>query len=124
MLSDRCKRRRRRLAVVVSVTFCVAQALAEPEQSPPTADSAALAPATRAAVGKLIDDSVHNGKAYDYDEQLADMIGPRLTGSANYQHAVAWAEQQFGTLGLADVHEEEWVIPATWEPEQQASGHL
>ncbi|MGA8041860.1 MAG: M20/M25/M40 family metallo-hydrolase, partial [Terracidiphilus sp.] len=57
------------------------------------------------------------GKAYPYDEHLADDIGPRLTGSANYEKAVAWAEDEFKRLGLKNVHGEEWVIPATWEPE-------
>jgi len=28
-------------------------------------------------------------------------------------HAAAWAEQQFKSLGLQNVHTEEWTIPAT-----------
>ena len=52
------------------------------------------------------------------------MIGPRLTGSANYMRAAEWAEQQFKALGLASVHTEEWTIPATWEPEVPATGRI
>lgn len=65
-----------------------------------------------------------HGKAYEYDRQLADEIGPRLTGSDNYVHSVRWAEQQFQQLGLSNIHTESWKIPATWEPEEPAVGHL
>lgn len=64
------------------------------------------------------------GKAYQYDEHLADDIGPRLTGSANYEKAVAWAEDEFKRLGLKNVHGEEWVIPATWEPEGPVTAEM
>src|ERR1700740_754513 len=43
---------------------------------------------TRSAVQKIIGDTLVNGQASEYDRQLADEIGPRLTGSANYLKAV------------------------------------
>lgn len=86
--------------------------------------AAVVSPETREAVRLLIGDSILNGKAYDYDGQLADMIGPRLTGSANYMRAAEWAQEQFKALGLANVHAEEWTIPATWEPDGPATGHI
>lgn len=64
------------------------------------------------------------GKAYEYDEHLADEIGPRLTGTANYEKAVAWAEDQFKQLGLKHVHSESWTIPATWEPEGPVTAEM
>ena len=64
------------------------------------------------------------GKAYEYDEHLADDIGPRLTGSANYEKAVSWAEDKFKQMGLKNVHGEEWVIPATWEPEGPVTAEM
>lgn len=63
------------------------------------------------------------GKAYAYDEHLADDIGPRLTGSENYVKAAAWAEDEFKAMGLKNVHGEPWTIPATWEP-VSASAHM
>ncbi len=60
------------------------------------------------------------GQAYEYDRHLADGIGPRLTGSANYVRAAEWAEAEFKRLGLKNVHGESWEIPATWEPETTA----
>ncbi len=64
------------------------------------------------------------GKAYEYDRELADEIGPRLTGSANYVQATDWAVAEFKRLGLSTVHKEGWTIPATWEPENLASARM
>ena len=64
------------------------------------------------------------GQAYEYDRHLADEIGPRLTGSANYVRAAEWAEAEFKRLGLTNVHGEPWEIPATWEPETGAVARL
>lgn len=64
------------------------------------------------------------GKAYDYDRVLADDYGPRLTGSANYEKAAAWAAGEFQRLGLSNVHLEPWEIGATWEPETWASAEI
>jgi len=93
-------------------------------QSAPGSKPFAVSPETRDAVRQLIGDSILNGKAYEYDAYLADRIGPRLTGSPNYMHAVEWAKQQFESLGLANVHTEDWTIPATWEPDVEATGHI
>ncbi|HEU4635253.1 MAG TPA: M20/M25/M40 family metallo-hydrolase [Edaphobacter sp.] len=91
--------------------------------------SAALAqipvsPQTRTEVADLIGDIMVNGQAYEYDRQLSDTIGPRLTGSDNYVHAVGWAQEKFRALGLANVHTEAFTIPATWEPEVPAVGKI
>lgn len=64
------------------------------------------------------------GRAYEYDRALADGIGPRLTGSANYQKAADWAVAQFTALGLTDVHREPWTIPNTWQPDGPATARL
>lgn len=93
-------------------------------QSPAPGASFTVSPETREAVRQIIGDSVLNGKAYEYDGHLTDMIGPRLTGSSNYMNAVEWAGQQFKELGLSNVHTEEWTMPATWEPDGPATGQI
>jgi hypothetical protein len=65
-----------------------------------------------------------SGKAYEYDRQLADEIGPRLTGSANYVKATEWASAEFKRVGLSNVHLEPWEIPATWEPETVTTARI
>jgi hypothetical protein len=101
--------------------------VASPRTPAPTTAPATpftVSPETREAVRQLIGDSLLNGTSYAYEAYLADLIGPRLTGSANYTHAVVWAEQQFKDLGLSNVHTEEWTIPATWENVGPATGRL
>jgi carboxypeptidase Q len=104
------------LALLFTPALGTAQSPAHPAFS--------VSPETRDAVRQLIGDSILNGKAYDYDAHLADMIGARLTGSSNYLRAVDWARQQFTALELVNVHTEEWTIPATWEPENAAVGRI
>jgi carboxypeptidase Q len=104
----------------VSLLFLALGFAAAQSSTPPPA----VSPETRDAVRQLVGDSIVNGKAYEYDGHLADMIGPRLTGSSNYMRAAEWAEQQFKALGLAHVHTELWTIPATWEPDGPATGHI
>ncbi|HEV3151969.1 MAG TPA: M20/M25/M40 family metallo-hydrolase [Acidobacteriaceae bacterium] len=93
-------------------------------QQPSAGSAVPVSAETHAALQQLIGNSLLDGQAYEYDRQLADMIGPRLTGSTNYMHAAEWAEQQFKSLGLKNVHTEEWTIPATWEPEGPAAGRI
>jgi len=83
-----------------------------------------VSPETRANVAHIIGDIMVNGQAYEYDRQLADTVGPRLTGSDNYVHAVSWAEEKFHALGLSNVHTEPFNMPATWEPETPATGRI
>ncbi|HMH16338.1 MAG TPA: M28 family peptidase [Edaphobacter sp.] len=92
--------------------------------SPCAHAQSSVSPETRAAVRQLVGDIIVNGKAYDYDRQLADNIGPRLTGSDNYVHAVSWATEQFNSLGLVNVHTEPFTMPALWEPEVLATGRI
>src|ERR1700761_9619323 len=80
--------------------------------------------ASQPSLVKLAGQLLVAGKAYEYDRQLADEIGPRLTGSANYVKATDWAVAEFTRLGLANVHKESWEIPATWEPETVAIGRI
>ena len=111
-----------------TVTLCLALVLTAQAPVLAQSSSAPAAPTvsneTREAVRRLLGESLLNGKAYAFDEQLADGIGPRLTGSANYMRAAAWAVEQFKSFGLANVHTEEWTIPAAWEPDAPATGHL
>ena len=83
-----------------------------------------VSPETRTAVAHIIGDIIVNGQAYEYDRQLADNIGPRLTGSDNYVRAVAWAQEQFKSLGLANVHTEPFTLKAAWEPDGPAIGRI
>jgi carboxypeptidase Q len=113
-----------RLKLFACVTLLFFVPLLVFAQSSATGGPFSISPETRDAVRQLIGDSVLDGKAYEYDGHLADMIGPRLTGSANFMRAAEWVEQQFKALGLANIHTEQWTIPATWEPDVPATGRI
>jgi hypothetical protein len=46
---------------------------------------------------------------------LSDVIGPRLTGSANLKRANDWAAEKMRSYGLSNVKLEAWELPAGWE---------
>jgi hypothetical protein len=100
--------------LLCTTLFVFAPVLALAQSSAGTSFS--VSPETREAARAIIGDSTLNGKAYSYEGDLADTIGARLTGSSNYMRAADWAVQQFKSLGLTNVHTEEWTIPSTWEP--------
>jgi hypothetical protein len=81
-------------------------------------------PADQSSLVRLGGQLLVAGKAYEYDRELADEIGPRLTGSANYVKATDWAVKEFTRLGLSNIHKEAWEIPATWEPETVATARM
>src|SRR5271170_8402716 len=96
-----------RLCLTLIAAALAPCALAQTSPTP-----APVSPETRAAIRQLIGDIMVNGQAYEYDRQLADGIGPRLTGSDNYVHAVSWAQDQFHTLDLTNIHTESFSMTA------------
>jgi len=112
------------LSLALAVLLVSPAAAVAQSQASGAAPSPTVSAETREAIQRLIGDSMLNGKAYAYDGYLADRIGPRLTGSANYMRAAEWAVEQFKSLGLANVHTENWTIDATWEPAGPATGHI
>ena len=83
-----------------------------------------ISPETRSAMEHIAGSILVGGHAYNYDEQLADNIGGRLTGSDAYNKGVAWGVEQFKALGLKNVHTEAWTIPDAWEPETLATAEM
>lgn len=112
-----------RLAPALLLASTLTPSFAQTPHPPPAPTAPTVTEATRTAIRQLLGDILLNGQAYEYDRQLADTIGPRLTGSPNYMRAADWAQQHFRELGLSNVHTEDWTIPATWEP-VSASGHI
>jgi len=48
-------------------------------------------------------------------QHLCDVIGPRVTGSANLEKANRWAAEKMKEYGLTNVKLEPWEIPVAWE---------
>jgi hypothetical protein len=64
---------------------------------------------------RIIDDAKKGSEILTNLTYLSDMIGPRLTGSANLKRACEWAAGKMKEYGLDNVHLEPWTIPEGWE---------
>lgn len=114
---------KRNLTATTLLILCTAAMQAQ-TAAPATSPIGTPDMAENAALVKLGGQIMLAGKGYEYDRVLADDIGPRLTGSANYVKAAEWATGEFTRLGLSNVHREPWEISATWEPETYATASI
>ncbi len=73
-----------------------------------------------AAVTRIRDESFNRSKAQETLSNLADEIGPRLTGSPNHRRAAEWAKKQFESMGLANVRIEPVPFGRGWVLERVA----
>ncbi len=111
-------------APVAALAFAAVPAVVVAQASAPAAPPAQLSPSTDAALVKLGGQLMLADKAYEYDRHLSDDIGPRLTGSGNYDKAVDWAVSEFKRMGVSNVHRDPWQINATWQPEVWATAEM
>ena len=63
---------------------------------------------------KISDEILLHGEAYENLRELTQDIGNRLSGSENYEKAVAWAEQKLKEAGADKVWLQEVMVPV-WE---------
>ena len=66
------------------------------------------------AVDAMIAEGMQRSHAGADLEYLADVIGPRLTGSAALKRANDWTAERFREYGLANVHLEPWRFGQRW----------
>jgi carboxypeptidase Q len=64
---------------------------------------------------KIMADAKNGSEIMKNLQYLSDVLGPRLTGSANLKRANEWTAKQMENYGLSNVHLEPWEIPAGWE---------
>lgn len=58
-------------------------------------------------IRKLFDEALSNGRSYQMLDQLANGIGPRLSGSAGAEAAVEWGRKEMTAMGFDSV----WLQP-------------
>jgi carboxypeptidase Q len=83
---------------------------AEPPAAPAQANPEAVA-----LDQKLIAEAKNGSEILANLTYLSDVIGPRLTGSANLKRANEWAAEKMKSYGLTNVHLEAWEMPVGWE---------
>jgi hypothetical protein len=64
---------------------------------------------------RILDDATKGSQIIANLTYLSDMIGPRLTGSANLKRATEWGAAKMKEYGLTNVHLEPWTIPEGWQ---------
>ena len=71
-------------------------------------------PVDRATIAKIRDEGLNHSQVAATFNQLANVIGPRLTGSPAFKRAADWAEARLKSYGLAAVHQESWPFGRGW----------
>jgi len=59
-------------------------------------------------IGRIRDEGSRHSHIMEYGSGLADGIGPRLTGSPEFERGARWCIVQLKNMGVADAHEESW----------------
>jgi carboxypeptidase Q len=83
------------------------------QQAPPP-KSKLITAETVAADQKILAEIKDHNEIMANLEYLSDMIGARLTGSANLTKASHWTQEKFTGYGLENVHLEPWTIAHAW----------
>ncbi|MEO2091015.1 MAG: M28 family peptidase, partial [Gemmataceae bacterium] len=107
---------RRLAAASLLLALSAGVMFAESPKDNKPADKADAAAADPVALDKkIIADIKANSHVSKNLQHLCDVIGPRLTGSANLKKANEWAAEKMKEYGLTNVKLEPWEIPVGWE---------
>ena len=93
---------RRMGSILVAVTLLVGFALAQSEKI------------DYVTIGKIRDEGMNRSQVMDHVSWLADVYGPRTTGSPMIQQASEWAMKTMTSWGLSNVHQERWKFGKGW----------
>jgi hypothetical protein len=74
-------------------------------------------------LGRIREEGLQRSQVMQTLSWLADVHGPRLTGSPGFKSAGAWAVEQMTKWGLANVRYEPWRMGRSWSLER-FSGHM
>ena len=67
-----------------------------------------------ATIGRIRDEGLNRSQVMDHISWLADVYGPRVTGSPAIQQASEWAMKKLGEWGLANIHQERFAFGKGW----------
>lgn len=98
-----------RITALAGALVLAGLVLAVPQQADPVKEQA------RAMDAKVIDEVKSRAELMPNLTYLCDVIGPRLTGSANMKRANEWAAEKMKSYGLSNVRLEPWTIPQGWQ---------
>ena len=78
----------------------------------------AQSPVDLATIARIKQEALTRSQVMDHASWLADVYGPRVTGTPNYAQAAQWAMQRMREWGLANVHEERFPFGQGWRVER------
>ena len=64
---------------------------------------------------KIRDEGLNRSQAMEIESWLADVYGPRMTGSPGFRQAAEWAMKKMTELGFSNVHAEKWPFGKGWQ---------
>ena len=100
-------KRRTPALIVAVVTGAVVAAPGQAQQQAAEKLDAAMISAIR-------DEGLARSQAMEHVVWLADVYGPRVTGSPGLRQAGDWAVKKLGGWGLSNVHKEAWPFGKGW----------
>lgn len=65
-------------------------------------------------VSAIRSEELNHSKVMDHAGRIADVFGPRVTGSENLDKAGQWVQEQMKSWGLVNVHEERFPFGKGW----------
>src|SRR5258708_37648535 len=65
-------------------------------------------------ISAIRDEGLARSQAMEHVIWLADVYGPRVTGSPGLRQAGDWAVKKLGEWGLSNVHKESWSFGTGW----------
>jgi carboxypeptidase Q len=71
-------------------------------------------PVDPAMISAIREEGLAHSQAFDDVTWLADVYGPRLTGSPAFKQAGDWVQKRFAEWGLANIHKESWKFGKGW----------
>jgi carboxypeptidase Q len=86
--------------------FCRADAQTHPSE--PDSDG------TLPHLGEIAGTGMMDSVAYQWLTELSDDIGGRVTGSPAAKKAIAWGADKMKSIGLSNVHTEQWTLSKGW----------
>ncbi len=72
-----------------------------------------------ATLSRIRDEGMNHSQVLGLFDHLTNVIGPRLTASPAFKHAVDWSAQKLRDYGLSNVHLESWPFGRGWTLEGQ-----
>jgi carboxypeptidase Q len=101
-------------SVLMCSVFILPSATVAQAPAPSRPGVTAIAPSDTTGAARLIREIRDHQSVVRDVEYLADVIGPRLTGSAGLLRAHAWAESTMTARGMVNVHREGYDFGPSW----------